>query len=176
MCSVHIYKTNFIKTQIFLEGFYLIKIMKLFLLTLMLNVLPSSAYAFCFDEAGDRYKVPPILLMAIAKTESNMNPSARVLNDNLTIDIGLMQINSVHLSRLSKYGITEQMLQNNACTNIQVGAWILAQCIADHGYNWRAVGCYNTGSRGSDSNRRVYVQKVKVSLDSLVKQYHDRYN
>jgi len=117
-------------------------------------------------------KIPPLLLMAIAQTESTMNPNARNRNSNGTVDIGLMQINSVHLPKLSQYGISEATLQNDACTSVKVGAWVLAQCIADHGYNWRAVGCYNTGSRGSDSVRQVYVQKVMGNLNALAHKYH----
>ena len=142
------------------------------LLLLSLILAPVSAQAFCFDEAGARYQVPPLLLMAIAKTESNMNPRARSGNTNGTVDIGLMQINSVHLPKLSQYGISESTLQNDACTSVQVGAWVLAQCVATHGYNWRAVGCYNTGSKGADSVRQVYVQKVKGNLDVLAQKYH----
>ena len=148
--------------------------------SLVLALAPFTAQAFCFDEAAAKYlsgpngnyQVSSLLLMAIAKTESNMNPRARAGNKNGTVDIGLMQINSVHLPKLAQYGISEAVLQNDACTSVQVGAWVLAQCIATHGNNWRAVGCYNTGSKGADSVRQIYVQKVKGNLDALAQKNH----
>ena len=50
--------------------------------------------------------------------------------------------------------------------NVKVGAWILAQCIARHGYTWKAVGCYNTAPK---NKRNAYARKV---YDVLVRYAH----
>lgn len=105
--------------------------------------------------------------MAIAKTESGFNSNATNINKNGTKDIGLMQINSAHLGELSKYGITERMLYDNPCANVNIGAWILARSIAYHGNNWRAVGSYNTGIKGAESKRAVYANKVAQNLKKI---------
>lgn len=139
--------------------------MKWFLFGLILlpcTVLAKTpSFDACFDDAANKYSVDPRILRAIAQTESSMRPNAMgPPNKNGTYDIGLMQINSMHLKRLSKQGITEKKLMN-ACTSIYVGAWILAENIARYGRTWNAVGAYNAKS---PHLREKYVQKIKQAL------------
>lgn len=124
----------------------------------------ANGYAFCFAEAANRYGVNEQLLVAIAKVESGFNPNARHVNSNKTTDIGLMQINSSHLPELIQYQITEKSLLN-PCTNVHVGAWVLAQSIRHYGSNWRAVGAYNGGLRADrEAVRQIYARKVVRAL------------
>jgi len=121
---------------------------------------PAQAVPFksCFKDASQRYGVDPQLLVAIAKTESSMNPNAvGPKNANGTYDMGIMQINSEWLPRLSKFGIDRAELMQ-VCTNIHVGAWIMAHNIARHGSTWKAVGAYNASSA---SKQAVYATKVR---------------
>lgn len=110
----------------------------------LLAFMPTWAQA-CWSEASQRYGVPADLLYAIARTESNLNPQAvnrSHLQRTGSYDIGLMQINSGHLRTLSRYGIRESDLYN-PCTNLQVGAWLLADSFSRLGMSWDAVGAYN---------------------------------
>lgn len=122
--------------------------------TLLLIALPLYANAFCFEEAGDYYGISPQLLWSIAKTESNFNPTAINRNTNGSYDYGVMQINSIWAKKL---GSTWNAL-SDPCTNVKIGAWILAQCIQDYGNSWRAVGCYNsrTPSKGDKYATKVF--------------------
>ena len=119
--------------------------------------IPARA---CWDDAATRYQVNSALLYAIARTESGLNPLAIGRNHNGSRDIGLMQINSVWLSTLATYGISERDLFE-PCTNIHVGAWILSYNFYRLGYTWDAVGAYNAVSPRS---RRAYINKVRRNL------------
>ncbi|TAM03567.1 MAG: lytic transglycosylase [Paraburkholderia sp.] len=115
----------------------------------------------CWTRAGERYGIDPLLLAAIAKVESSMDPRAFNRNSNGTYDIGLMQINSTHLPRLVKVGVTRKRLINEPCTSIDTGASILAGFIDRHGYTWNAVGAYNAGSSPKRAPaRKAYATKV----------------
>ncbi len=128
---------------------------------LCLSIWATQANAFCFAEASAKFGVPHRLLLAIAKVESGMNPSATAINKNGTTDYGLMQINSRTLLDL---GFTPaQALE--PCVNVQLGAKVLAENFRLAGHNWRAVGSYNTGPNSTrDDLRSNYIRKVYAAL------------
>ncbi|MGB9732049.1 MULTISPECIES: lytic transglycosylase domain-containing protein [Calditerrivibrio] len=121
--------------------------------------MSSFAYPYCFDEAEKIYNVNKELLIAIAKVESNMRPDAINWNRNGTFDYGVMQINSAWY-----YELGEEKWHKLAdpCENVKTGAMILSKCIKKYGFNWKAVDCYNKGSKASDFSS--YVLKVYKKL------------
>lgn len=69
------------------------------------GVASAPAHADCYDEAARYQKVNPLILRAIAWQESHNTPDAINRNANGSTDYGIMQINSIHLSRLAQYGL-----------------------------------------------------------------------
>jgi hypothetical protein len=130
-------------------------------MNLAMLMVGSDAGAFCFDEAGGMYGINPLVLRAIAGVESNMNPEAVNQNVNGTRDVGLMQINTIWRTVL---GDERWNKLEDACYNTKTGAWILATCIEKYGYNWKAIGCYNSQTPGKSE---VYAKKVFDQLKRL---------
>ena len=129
----------------------------------------TQAHAFCFEEAGAMYGVSPSLLKAMATVESSLRPGAMNADHLLktrSVDIGLMQINSRWLKRepFKSLGYAQEHLLD-PCTNVKVGAWVLANSFRTHGQTWDAVGAYNaacTQLKGDDCARarNTYAWKV----------------
>ncbi len=122
-------------------------------------VLAVNAEAFCFDSAGLYYGVSPMLLRAIARVESSMDPDAKRLNSNGTYDVGLMQVNSSWRTLLGE-GFWE-LAVSSPCGNVYAGAYILRLCIDRYGYSWEAVGCYHSPDPARAS---AYVLRVMKAL------------
>ena len=115
------------------------------LVTLAALATAPTAVLACWEEAAQHYGVSADLLYAIARVESNLNPQAvnrSHIQRTGSYDIGLMQINSSHLATLFRHGIKEADLYE-PCTNIRIGAWLLADSFSRRGATWNAVGAYN---------------------------------
>lgn len=134
----------------------------------------TSAHADVFDAPCSRYHVPKRLVLAIAKTESGLDPwcvnvagktyrpgsragALAVIRQaqarGLSHDIGLMQINNWWLRHLNLSPEVALEPRNNAT----LGVWILAREIRRHGYNWKAVGAYHSPT---PARQKMYAQAV----------------
>lgn len=119
----------------------------------------------CVNSAAARFKHDPMLLRALIEVESSGKcPNKHPKNANDSYDIGCMGINSSWLPLLQKkFNISEQDLYV-PCTNIHIGAWILAKNIRTYGDHWRAVGAYNATT---EIKRVRYAWKVNAKLAQL---------
>lgn len=132
----------------------------------------STAHATCWNRAGERYKIDPLLLKAIAWKESRGQANAvgpKLKDGNRAL--GMMQINTIHLPKLAEYGISKEHLFK-PCTSQEVGAWVLSSCIRQFGNTWKAVGCYYTGAASKNIAAQIsYVKDVQRFYRRYQKQY-----
>lgn len=105
----------------------------------------ATSYDLFFEKAGRDFGIEASLLKRIATIESSLNANAINQNKNGTVDIGLMQINSMHLKRLSRIGVTRQSLLDPE-VNVYVAALLLSSHIRKKGYNLQAIGCYHSAN------------------------------
>lgn len=129
-------------------------------------IFNATAFAedqYCFEQASAKYGVPSDLIKTISQQESAHNPNAINYNMNGTYDFGHMQINSSHVKVI---GLENWMTLGDPCSNTMWGTWILAGCIHRHGYNWKAIGCYNAGSKPDNEwNRKRYAWKIYSAMN-----------
>ena len=132
--------------------------------------LITKVHAYCFEEAGQRYSVSPVLLYAISSVESAFDTLAVNVNTNGSEDRGHMQINTFWKKYIGDHGWSS-LYDPCYCTN--VGAWIMSQCIERYGNTWDAVACYHCGHSPADmpEERRPeayrYIDKVQEKLNKL---------
>ncbi|MDR1397145.1 MAG: lytic transglycosylase domain-containing protein [Desulfarculales bacterium] len=131
-----------------------------------------------FVRACKEMNMPLDLALAIADTESGLNPNALNIagrSFNLSrgkaiqaaqeaqaagksFDIGIMQINCQWLAKFD----TDIETAFDILINIKLGLWILKQEIAAHGFTWKAVARYHS----PDENRglayaRTVIRRLK---------------
>lgn len=130
----------------------------------LLFLLSSAAFADCFHDAASFHRVNPLILRAIAIVESGGRPDAINRNRNGSVDYGMMQINSIHLPELARYGIGVSDLYDG-CKSVFTGALILRRSVDKYGNTWAAVGSYNSAT---PYFRDRYAAKVKAVVEFLL--------
>lgn len=125
-----------------------------------LSSLAFAQHGDCITQAAQCFQVNPLLIKAIIWHESRNQPQALNINKNKTVDVGIMQINTVHFSSLKSRGIDEQRLRKDSCANVFSGTWILKQKIKRYGYTWDGIGSYHSRTA---IQRKKYVRNI-VSL------------
>ncbi|AUH01896.1 pilus assembly protein [Prodigiosinella confusarubida] len=145
----------------------------------LLLVVCRPVAAFCFDAAGAKYHIDPLLIKAIACGESRLNPSSININRDkrtgreLSQDYGLMQVNSTHIPALIHDGVitSKNQLLTRPCLNVQIGTRILASHFQVCGISWNCLGSYNAGFRQDrHETRESYANRIYAIYKRLLKQ------
>jgi soluble lytic murein transglycosylase-like protein len=140
-----------------------------YLIAIALLAAPALACAEdCVERAAAKYRLNADLLRAIAEVESaNRADAMGPLLPDGNRALGKMQVNTVHLAHLGRYGITRKDLMSE-CGSVFVGAWIFAQYVHLAGPTWTAVGYYNTGPKSTNYGAQArYIEKVKRHFDRI---------
>ncbi len=100
----------------------------------------NHIFAACLMMAAQNYAIPPQVLVAILHVEGG-KVGQQVRNTNGTYDLGPMQINTLWTKPLSEeWGVSrtqaKRLIRDDACTNVNVAAWIFRQ-------NWNQAGSLN---------------------------------
>ena len=127
---------------------------------------PQAAVERCIDGAALQHRIHPAVLRAVLTVESRLNPSARNRNPNGTVDLGVGQINSVHLPELSRMGIGEEHLLA-PCVGTYVAAWHLGRQLRRHGESWWGVGSYHSLTPHLNHRYQVLVHNEMVRAGAL---------
>ena len=118
----------------------------------------------CIHVASEAYQIDPILLRAIREQERGYVGFWRE-SAGKSYDYGPMQINSIHLGSLKKFGITAEQLVYDACINVAAGAWHLRNKLNETGGDiWKAVGWYHSKT---PKHGHKYRDRVKAIYDKL---------
>ncbi len=123
----------------------------------------QTCRADCFSDAAAYEHVNPTVLRAISVVESHNNPHAINKNTDGSTDLGLMQINTIHVPELNRYGIHKRDLMQG-CKSIYVGAWLLHRSMKRYGNTWKAVGGYHSAT---PVYRDEYALKVRHAVAQL---------
>jgi len=96
----------------------------------------------CVMEAARYHSVPFAALLAIMDVEGGrVGESSQ--NTNGSEDLGPMQVNTIWLPRLARYGISRELVRDNGCVNVAVAAWILREHLKEATL-WAAIGAYHS--------------------------------
>lgn len=138
--------------------------MKRILILATFILIFSQSNADCFDDAAEWQGVHAGVLRAIAIQENRRCDGTVSKNKNGSVDIGCMQINSIHLPELANYSITKESLLDQ-CTNIFVGARHYKKMVMKYGNTWAAVGAYH-------SHTPKYRDSYARSVEAIFLRYH----
>lgn len=124
--------------------------------------------AQCIQKASQVYKVPLSVLFAVLATERGKIGEVNH-NKNGTVDVGPMQINTVHFKDAEKWGLTPEILTNNGCANFIFGTWYLSTLL-DKYDTWEAIGIYHsrTPYYKSRYQNRAYTRLKELNIQDLL--------
>ncbi len=108
----------------------------------------NHIFAACLMMAAQNYAVPPAVLVGILHVEGG-KVGQQVRNTNGSYDLGPMQINTLWTKVLAKeWGVSRstahRLIRDDACTNVNVAAWIFRRNLNEAKSLSKAIAWYNS--------------------------------
>ncbi|MEZ9709270.1 lytic transglycosylase domain-containing protein [Vibrio breoganii] len=121
----------------------------------------------CVNRAARHFQIHPYVIKAIIKVEGGKRGTMS-RNSNKTYDMGLMQINTIHLPDIQKQypNLQWQRIAFSECTNIAIGTWILSQRIAEAKSLWDGVGHYHSKT---PKYKQIYLGKIEQAYREVIR-------
>jgi hypothetical protein len=119
--------------------------------------------ADCVADAAREHGLSPVALLGILAVEDGRSGEAR-LNADGTWDLGVFQVNTVHINALRRRGFNAEAVLRDGCVNARAAAWVLRREFERTGDIWRAVGAYHSRT---PKLRDAYIGKVRKHLARL---------
>lgn len=115
--------------------------------------------------AAQNYAIPPQVLIGILHVEGG-KVGQQVRNSNGTYDLGPMQINTLWTAELAKeWGVSrsyaKHVIRDDACTNVNVAAWIFRRNLNEAKSLAKAIEWYNSRTPHIG---RAYRKKVIAAM------------
>lgn len=123
----------------------------------------------CLLAAAEVHRLPPAMLVILLKVEGGRLGHVSQ-NTNGTVDIGPMQVNTIWVGKVAAHWRATPeaaylALRDNLCANLEGGAWILAQAMAEaRGDFWNGVGIYHSHN---PDHRERYLRLVLAASRKL---------
>lgn len=131
-------------------------------------MVPSRPTIECVISESSHYGIPVPVTLAIMKTEGG-KPGQEVANKNQSKDLGVMQINEIHIPAYArKTGLSaptlRRLLVQNGCFSVSVALDILSSHLKRTGSMVEAVAAYHSRTPHLGAK---YVRRVEASLRLL---------
>lgn len=123
----------------------------------------------CARYASKHYDVSPFIVMSIISVEGGKKGTVSK-NSNGTYDLGVMQINTIHLPEIkSNFPMVDwQVVTNEPCVNIGIGTWMLSKRIKEADNLWQGVGNYHSRT---PKYHRIYLNKIYRAYKKVLSKY-----
>lgn len=120
----------------------------------------------CIIPAAQYHGVNHNILWAILKVESNFKPGTVAKNTNGTSDYGMGGMNTIHMPKLAKFGITPDTI-SDPCISTYVTAWHLRKEMARHGNTWFGIAAYHSATPYYNARYQILLKNALIKAGVL---------
>ncbi|WP_052331243.1 lytic transglycosylase domain-containing protein [Vibrio parahaemolyticus] len=127
----------------------------------------ESVIEQCVSYSSQYFRINSNVIKAIILVEGGKSGTMS-RNSNGTYDMGVMQINTIHLPDIQrKYPtVTWRDVAYDPCVNIGIGTWILSKRLKETNDYWVGVGNYHSKT---PKYRNRYLKKIYEAYNGLLK-------